>query len=285
MARPTLLGHIERLKGIREQLAKPADFFASHREEYVAALREITVRELMLIKPDDQEDEEWGFHVQVVADCIMSALIFELETGLRFWLSPEAQPQIEEVAGPTRIFAQDTVQEWVAAGRAGEDGGKDLDDQIDAAKYMIEKLGVDSKHIGIYGGSYGGFITLMAMFTQPDVFAAGAGVRSVTDWAHYNHGYTSNILNEPFTDSIAYKQSSPIYFAEGLKGHLLMLHGMVDQNVHFQDIVRLSQRLIELGKDNWELALYPMEDHGFVEPSSWTDEYKRIYKLFETYLK
>ncbi len=164
-------------------------------------------------------------------------------------------------------------------------GGKDLDDQIDAAKYMVDKLGVNPKHIGIYGGSYGGFITLMAMFTQPDVFAAGAGLRSVTDWAHYNHGYTSDILNEPFTDSIAYKQSSPIYFADGLKGHLLMLHGMIDQNVHFQDIVRLSQRLIELGKDNWELAVYPMEDHGFVEPSSWTDEYKRIFKLFETYLK
>jgi len=164
-------------------------------------------------------------------------------------------------------------------------GGKDLDDQVDAAKYMVEKLGVNSKHIGLYGGSYGGFITLMAMFTQPDVFAAGAGLRSVTDWAHYNHGYTSDILNEPFTDSIAYKQSSPIYFADGLKGHLLMLHGMVDENVHFQDIVRLSQRLIELGKDDWELAVYPMEDHGFVEPSSWTDEYKRIYKLFETYLK
>lgn len=164
-------------------------------------------------------------------------------------------------------------------------GGKDLDDHVDAAKYMAEKLGVNPNHIGIYGGSYGGFITLMAMFTQPDVFAAGAGLRSVTDWSHYNHGYTSNILNEPFTDSIAFRQSSPIYFAEGLKGHLLMLHGMVDQNVHFQDIVRLSQRLIELGKDNWELAVYPVEDHGFVEPSSWADEYKRIFKLFETYLK
>jgi dipeptidyl aminopeptidase/acylaminoacyl peptidase len=164
-------------------------------------------------------------------------------------------------------------------------GGKDLDDQVDAARYMTEKLGVSSKHIGIYGGSYGGFITLMAMFTQPDVFTAGAGLRRVTDWAHYNHGYTSNILNEPFTDSITYQQSSPLNFANGLKGHLLMLHGMTDQNVHFQDIVRLSQRLIELGKDNWELAAYPMEDHGFVEPSSWTDEYKRILKLFETYLK
>ncbi|SRR5579871_455715 len=164
-------------------------------------------------------------------------------------------------------------------------GGKDLDDQVDGAKYLIEKFGVNPKHIGIYGGSYGGFITLMAMFTTPDVFAAGAGLRSVTDWAHYNHGYTSNILNEPFNDSIAYKQSSPIYFASGLKGHLLMCHGMVDENVHFQDIVRLSQRLIELGKNNWELAVYPVEDHGFVEPSSWTDEYKRIFKLFETYLK
>jgi dipeptidyl aminopeptidase/acylaminoacyl peptidase len=125
----------------------------------------------------------------------------------------------------------------------------------------------------------------MAMFTQPQIFSAGAGLRCVTDWANYNHGYTAEILNEPFNDSIAYKQSSPIYFAAGLKGHLLMCHGMVDQNVHFQDIVKLTQRLIELGKDNWELAVYPMEDHGFVEPSSWTDEYKRILRLFESTLK
>ncbi|PSL46775.1 dipeptidyl aminopeptidase/acylaminoacyl peptidase [Chitinophaga niastensis] len=163
-------------------------------------------------------------------------------------------------------------------------GGKDLDDEVDGAKYLAEKLQVDAKRIGIYGGSYGGFMTLMGMFTQPDVFAAGAALRSVTDWAHYNHGYTSNILNEPFTDSIAYHRSSPIYYANGLKGKLLMCHGMVDTNVHFQDIVRLSQRLIELGKNNWELAIYPVEDHGFTTPSSWTDEYKRILLLFESTL-
>jgi len=164
-------------------------------------------------------------------------------------------------------------------------GGKDLTDHVDGAKWLVAKYNVDSKRIGIYGGSYGVFITLMAMFTTPDVFAAGAALRPVTDWAHYNHGYTSNILNEPFTDSVAYAKSSPIYHAEGLKGHLLICHGMVDTNVHFQDAVRLSQRLIELGKDNWERAAYPMEDHGFVEPSSWTDEYKRILKLFEQNLK
>ncbi|AHM58602.1 dipeptidyl-peptidase IV [Flammeovirgaceae bacterium 311] len=160
-------------------------------------------------------------------------------------------------------------------------GGKDLSDHIDGAQWLVQELGVDSSRMGIYGGSYGGFITLMAMFTEPDVFKAGAALRSVTDWAHYNHPYTANILNEPYTDSLAYARSSPIYYAEGLKGHLLIAHGMIDTNVHFQDVVRLSQRLIELGKEDWELAVYPLEDHGFVEPSSWTDEYRRILKLFE----
>ncbi len=160
-------------------------------------------------------------------------------------------------------------------------GGKDLSDQIDGAKYLMSEHGVEAGRIGMYGGSYGGFITLFAMFQHPDIIAAGAALRSVTDWAHYNHGYTSNILNTPVEDPIAYKRSSPIYFADGLEGDLLIAHGMVDTNVHFQDVVRLAQKLIELGKDNWEMALYPVENHGFQEPASWTDEYKRIFKLFE----
>lgn len=160
-------------------------------------------------------------------------------------------------------------------------GGKDLSDQIDGAKYLVENHNIDENRVGMYGGSYGGFITLFAMFKHPDVIAAGAALRSVTDWAHYNHGYTANILNTPTEDPKAYKRSSPIYFAEGLQGHLLIAHGMVDTNVHFQDVVRLAQRLIELGKDNWEMAVYPVENHGFTTPSGWTDEYKRIYKLFE----
>jgi dipeptidyl aminopeptidase/acylaminoacyl peptidase len=164
-------------------------------------------------------------------------------------------------------------------------GGKDLTDQVDGAQYLSQQEGVDPKRIGIYGGSYGGFITLMALFTQADHFAAGAALRSVTDWAHYNHGYTGRILNLPQEDSIAYRQSSPIYFAEGLQDPLLILHGMVDTNVHFSDVVRLTQRLIELGKTNWELAVYPVEDHAFVEPTSWTDEYRRILELFERHLK
>jgi dipeptidyl aminopeptidase/acylaminoacyl peptidase len=160
-------------------------------------------------------------------------------------------------------------------------GGWDLSDQVDGAEYLVRSEGVDPDRLGIYGGSYGGFITLMALFTEPDAFEAGAALRAVTDWAHYNHWYTGRILNLPQDDEEAYRQSSPIYFAEGLRGHLLIAHGMYDSNVHFSDVVRLAQRLIELGKENWEMAVYPVESHGFAEPASWTDEYRRIYELFE----
>ncbi|MDC1244929.1 prolyl oligopeptidase family serine peptidase [Crocinitomicaceae bacterium] len=164
-------------------------------------------------------------------------------------------------------------------------GGRDLEDYIDAKKFMVENYELDSTRIGIYGGSYGGFITLMALLTKPNEFACGAALRSVTDWSHYNHEYTSNILNYPETDSLAYRRSSPIYFAENLTKPLLMLHGMEDNNVQFQDVVRLSQRFIELGKEDWELAVFPIEAHGFKEASSWTDEYRRILELFEKHLK
>jgi len=164
-------------------------------------------------------------------------------------------------------------------------GGKDLEDVVDGAKYLASAEQVNPKRIGVYGGSYGGFITLMAMFTTPDVFAAGAALRPVTDWAHYNHGYTSNILNVPQKDAEAYRRSSPIYFADGLKGALLICHGMVDTNVLYQDSVRLTQKLIELRKENWELASYPVENHGFERATSWADEYRRILKLFEDNLR
>jgi dipeptidyl aminopeptidase/acylaminoacyl peptidase len=164
-------------------------------------------------------------------------------------------------------------------------GGKDLTDQVDAVNYLVKEHGVDPKRVGLYGGSYGGFITLMALFTQPDVFAAGAALRPVTDWAHYNNPYTANILNQPQSDAESYKQSSPIYFANGLKGALLICHGMVDTNVNFQDTVRLVEKLIELRKENWQVAPYPVEDHGFEREESWADEYKRILKLFVDNLK
>ena len=159
-------------------------------------------------------------------------------------------------------------------------GGKDLSDHVDGRQLLIDSLGIDPDRIGMYGGSYGGFITLMALLTEPGKFKCGAAIRSVTDWSHYNHEYSSNILNYPSSDPDAYKKSSPIYFADNLEDRLLMLHGMVDDNVQFQDVVRLSQRFIETGKDNWELAVFPVEAHGFQKTYSWADEYRRIYTLF-----
>jgi acetyl esterase/lipase len=163
-------------------------------------------------------------------------------------------------------------------------GGKDLSDNMDGRQYLINKHDIDPDRIGMYGGSYGGFITLMALLTEPGKIKCGAAIRSVTDWAHYNHAYTSNILNTPDTDPEAFRISSPIYYAQNLEDKLLMLHGIEDDNVQYQDVVRLSQRFIEEGKKDWDLIGYPIEPHGFKETSSWVDEYGRILKLFETEL-
>ncbi|OJF68301.1 S9 family peptidase [Alteromonas sp. V450] len=160
-------------------------------------------------------------------------------------------------------------------------GTPEVQDLRDGVNWLVENANVDRNRIGTYGGSYGGFLTFMSMFTAPDLFAAGAALRPVTDWAHYNTPYTANILNTPNIDPIAYERSSPIYFAEGLEKPLLINAPMVDDNVFFHDTVRLVQRLIELEKEDFETAIYPVEPHGFVQPSSWLDEYRRIYKLFE----
>ncbi len=161
-------------------------------------------------------------------------------------------------------------------------GTPELQDLIDGVEWLVSEHGANPERVGVYGGSYGGFMAFMALFNAPDVFQAGAALRPVTDWAHYNHPYTSNILNTPDVDPEAYLRSSPIEFAEGLQGHLLITHGMLDDNVFYQDVVRLAQRLIDLEKEHWELASYPLERHGFTRPSSWLDQYRRILNLFET---
>ncbi|WP_213994764.1 prolyl oligopeptidase family serine peptidase [Arsukibacterium sp.] len=160
-------------------------------------------------------------------------------------------------------------------------GTPEIEDLADGVNWLVANANVDRKRVGTYGGSYGGFMTFMALFKQPELFQAGAALRPVSDWAYYNHPYTSNILNTPDIDPIAYERSSPIYFSQGLTKPLLINAPMVDDNVFFQDVVRLVQRLIEQEKQGFETAIYPVEPHGFRQPSSWLDEYRRIYKLFE----
>ncbi|MES2317354.1 MAG: prolyl oligopeptidase family serine peptidase [Pseudomonadota bacterium] len=164
-------------------------------------------------------------------------------------------------------------------------GFPELEDYMDGVNWLAANHQGDLKNVGVYGGSYGGFMTFMALMRAPEMFKSGAALRPVTDWTTYNHEYTANILNTPELDPEAYRKSSPIEYADKLKGHLLISHGMIDDNVFYQDSVRIAQRLIELKKDNWEMASYPLEKHAFVQPESWYDQYRRIYQLFERTLK
>ncbi|URX63838.1 prolyl oligopeptidase family serine peptidase [Luteibacter anthropi] len=164
-------------------------------------------------------------------------------------------------------------------------GHPELEDLLDGKAWLVKNQGVDPKRVGIYGGSYGGFMTLMSLLRAPGEFAAGAALRPVTDWTSYNHEYTSNILNDPQLDPEAYATSSPIRYAENLSDPLLMEHGLIDDNVLASDTVRMYQRFIELHKKNFWMSLYPLERHGFVHPDSWYDEYRRIDELFKERLE
>jgi dipeptidyl aminopeptidase/acylaminoacyl peptidase len=162
-------------------------------------------------------------------------------------------------------------------------GTKDIDGMATAAKYLQESHDIDAGRIGVYGISYGGFATLMALFRYPGVFSAGVANAAVTDWAHYNHAWTSRILNLPYEDEEAYRRSSPIYYADGLADSLLIVHGLIDDNVHFQDAARLIQKLIELEKD-FEVMVYPLERHVIETEASRYDYVKRLTKFFATHL-
>jgi dipeptidyl aminopeptidase/acylaminoacyl peptidase len=163
----------------------------------------------------------------------------------------------------------------------GRIGDLDAFDVVAAARHLVAREGCDPRRIHCYGGSYGGFLTLMALFKHPGVFCSGAALRPVTDWSHYHEGYTANLLDDPLDDVAVYRAASPITFAAGLADRLLVCHGLVDDNVLPHDSIRLAQRLIELRKTDFEVMLYPWEPHGFVDAASWSDEYRRIFELFE----
>jgi dipeptidyl aminopeptidase/acylaminoacyl peptidase len=123
----------------------------------------------------------------------------------------------------------------------------------------------------------------MALFTEPGRWRCGAALRSVTDWRSYHPSYTQPRLGRPSQDEAVYARSSPIDHAEGLADPLLLLHGMQDSNVFVQDTVRLVERLIDLGKD-FDVVLYPSQDHAFSDGRHWLDEYRRIEALFHRHL-
>ena len=164
----------------------------------------------------------------------------------------------------------------------------EVSDYMSGIEYLDMQGIINRDKVGIYGGSYGGFITLMAAFRHPEYFKAAVSLRAVSDWKMY---YNSNLwfilprlgyLNEGSQQY--YEQSSPITYAAELQIPLLITHGMMDDNVFFLDAAHLIQKLIDSKKD-FDVMIYPKENHNFRLQADWLDLYKRIFNFFEKHLK
>ena len=143
----------------------------------------------------------------------------------------------------------------------GQLGKYETEDQIAAAREIARLPYVDPGRIGIYGWSYGGFMALNCILKGSDVFKAAIAVAPVTNWRYYDTVYTELYNGLPQDNPSGYDDNSPIFFADRLKGKLLLVHGTGDDNVHVQNSYEMISRLVEAGKD-FELFVYPDKNHG-----------------------
>lgn len=182
--------------------------------------------------------------------------------------------------GYGRVFRED-VTNWM--------GKYETRDIIDGIDYLAEHYPqADTSSVGIYGGSYGGFMALYATSVASDYFDAAAALRAVTNWENYyytNPWYTQPRLGTPDADSAHYARSSPITYVEQLEDPVLILHGLTDNNVGFQDAAQYIEKLIQAGGKEFDMMMYPTERHSFQDPDAWFDEYSRIFDFFEKHLK
>ena len=142
-------------------------------------------------------------------------------------------------------------------------GKPQTEDLVDGAKWLVKHAGVDEKRMGLHGWSFGGFQTQMVMYTEPDVFAAGIAGAGPTEWENYNSWYSSGTIGEATPGKVSLDKYSLLPLAKNLKGHLLLIHGMEDSNVLYQDTVRVYRELLKADKEvNVELFLDPTGGHG-----------------------
>ncbi len=176
---------------------------------------------------------------------------------------------------------RDAVTGWM--------GKYETRDIIDGINYLANHYPqADTSRVGTYGGSYGGFMALYATSVAPEYFDAAAALRAVTNWENYYHTnpwYTKPRLGTPEQDSLNYARSSPITYVDFLRQPVLILHGLMDNNVGFQDAAQYIHELIQAGDKEFEMMIYPAERHSFEDPDAWYDEYSRIYEFFEEHLK
>jgi dipeptidyl-peptidase-4 len=174
-------------------------------------------------------------------------------------------------------FGRGKAWETAIARRAGT---LELHDQLEGVKYLESLPFVDAWRIGIWGWSYGGFMTCMALLKSPGVFKAGAAVAPVTDWRFYDSIYTERYMGMPDDNKKGYDENSVLDCADSLKAALLLVHGTVDNNVHMQNSIRLIDKLIKAGKD-FDFMVYPGREHSIRGEEARIHLFKKITKFFE----
>jgi dipeptidyl-peptidase-4 len=162
-------------------------------------------------------------------------------------------------------------------GRLGE---VEVADQVQGARWLGSQSYVDPSRIGVWGWSYGGYMTLMLMFKAPEVFRAGVSGAPVTDWNLYDTHYTERYLERPSRNAEGYEASGVLPYANGLRGKLLVIHGMADDNVLFLNSTKLFRRLQDLGKP-FEVMVYPGAKHGLLRQHDGRHAYTSIQAFFD----
>lgn len=153
-------------------------------------------------------------------------------------------------------------------------------DQIAAARWFAAQPYVDPGRVGIWGWSYGGYMTALSMFRGAGVFKAALAVAPVTDWRFYDTIYTERYMRTPQENPAGYDESAPLTYADSLRGSFLLVHGTGDDNVHFQNSVRLVQRL-EAANKQFDMRIYPGRTHAIAGGNT----RENLYGLFTTWLK
>lgn len=139
-------------------------------------------------------------------------------------------------------------------------GKFETEDQIDAAKYLSGLKYIDGSRIGIFGWSYGGYLSTLCILKGSDVFKSAIAVAPVTNWKWYNSIYTERYMGDVTNNAEAYQENSPVYFAKHLKGNYLLIHGLTDDNVHFQNSAEMMKELIK-HKKQFDTYVYPNRNH------------------------
>ena len=167
---------------------------------------------------------------------------------------------------------------------SGRLGGVEVADQVQGARWLGGQSFVDPQRIGVWGWSYGGYMTLMLMFRAPELFRAGVAGSPVTDWALYDTHYTERFIGKPQDNPGAYEASSTLGYAGNLQGKLLVMHGMADDNVLYSNSTKLFSRLQDLGKP-FDIMVYPGTKHGLLRQHDGRHAYATILRFFNENLQ